>query len=125
MKYFINEGLSEISESDFISETTQIIKLDKGYIYIVLDKAFPKHFKIGRTTDLSKRLSAYNADKPYPSTYVYVVSREFEEVSIVEKSIIKKLYQETPSTTFSKEWFLIDYLELAIDLIEEAEILFN
>lgn len=93
----------------------------RGYIYIVLDSAFPEHFKIGKTADMQKRLAAYNTDKPFKTTRVYCISSLFTDVHTVETKILNVLYSNTKPTTFSKEWFEIEYLDFAKDIIEEAE----
>lgn len=93
----------------------------RGFIYIVLDKAFPEHFKIGKTTDMAKRLMAYNSDRPYKTVSVHMISNMFTDVDDTESRILKALYTKTPPTTFSREWFPIEFLSVAYDLVVEAE----
>ena len=94
---------------------------DKGFLYIVMDTAYPEFFKVGKTTSMSKRLSGYNSDKPYPSAYLYAISREFIQHSDAEAKVLQYLYANTNPTTFRREWFNIEYLELAMRALEAAE----
>lgn len=103
-----------------VTELPKVIDT-RGFIYIVQDTVFPDFFKIGRTADMVKRLTAYNADKPYPSTNVTFITREFKDCHLVESRILDYLYKHTCPTTFKKEWFLIEHLEIAKELMLEAE----
>ena len=93
----------------------------RGFIYIVLDSVFPNEFKIGVTINVKKRLQQYNSDKPYKTATMHQVSRMFADSVTTEKQILEALYKRTPPTTFSKEWFPIEFLNEAVYLVEEAE----
>ncbi len=116
-KYELESLDSHIPTDDYISEA----KLLRGYIYIALDKAFPEFCKIGKTGNSTKRMLRYNSDKPYPSTYIHAISKEFVNADLVEEKILKYLYSVTSPTTFKRGWFLIEHLSLIESLIQKAE----
>ena len=93
----------------------------RGFIYIIQDSAFPGFFKLGRSQSLKKRLMQYNSDRPFPTVRYSVFSTMFADVHTVEEKILEKLYEETPPTTFSREWFTLAHIDRAIELIELAE----
>lgn len=93
----------------------------RGYIYIVLDSVFPDEFKMGVTINVHKRLQQYNSDKPRKTAKVHYVSAMFADAELVETKILEAMYDRTPPTTMSKEWFEMKFLDEAIFLIEEAE----
>ena len=93
----------------------------RGYVYIIQDSVFPGFFKLGRTQSLKKRLMQYNSDKPFPTTSYICFSVMFSDAITVEEKILEKLYQETPPTTFSREWFTVNHLQRAQELIQQAE----
>lgn len=101
------------------------IENKEGFIYIVIDKVFPDFIKIGRTTDLTKRMSSYNANKPYDTARVYLISKKFSNVLEVEKEILRVLYENIEPTTFRLEWFERKHLQLIEEIIREAESYFD
>jgi len=119
------EVFTSNSIKDFVVEDLPKVVDTRGFIYIVQDSVFPNHFKIGRTCDMYKRLLAYNSDKPYPTTNLTHISKEFKDCVLVETKILEHLYSKTSPTTFKKEWFDIVHLGLAMDLIEKAEVHFE
>ncbi len=124
MKINSIEAFKELDLGNFSVEP--LVKLptppdNRGFIYIVVDSAFPRHFKLGRTIDMKKRLMQYNSDKPYPTARVAVISDMFEDVVSVEKDILKYLYHSSPPTTFSREWFYLDLYDDATNIIKLAE----
>lgn len=116
--------LSELTEFDVREFKTP--PLDKyvdrrGYIYILYDSIFPHYIKVGRTSDCHKRLIGYNSDKPYPTAKYLFLSRMFENVNEVERRVLAYMYDNTPPTTLSKEWFEIKHKDVLISIIEKAE----
>lgn len=111
------EIFNDINHEQYVSSN----KLDKGFIYIALDKAFPDFCKIGRTQDLPKRIAQYNSDKPYPTTWIHTISQEFKNVTEVEEAILRYMYKITEPTTFKKEWFKVEFLDALLMCINEAE----
>lgn len=93
----------------------------RGFLYIVYDSVFPENIKIGRTGDLFKRLTQYNADKPYPTAKMLYVSKMFENVNDMERRVLTYMYDNTSPTTLSKEWFELKHKQMIIDIIEKAE----
>lgn len=96
----------------------------RGFIYIVLDAAFPDYFKIGRTINMKRRLAAYNDDKPFPTTALYAITEMFKDCDEVERAILERMYKKARPTTLSREWFEMDHLEFALTLMREAEVYF-
>jgi len=118
MQVFSNTELfNHINCEDYVSQN----RLDRGYIYILLDVAFPDFCKIGKTQDLVKRIAMYNSDKPFPSAWIYAISKEFENSAEVEAAILRYLYSVTEPTTFRKEWFKKEYLPTIEMCLKEAE----
>lgn len=116
--------LGELTEFDVREFRTP--PLDKyvdrrGYIYILYDNIFPDYIKVGRTADCHKRLIGYNSDKPYPTAKFLFLSRMFEDVTEIERRILAYMYDNTPPTTLSKEWFEIRHKDILIAIIEKAE----
>lgn len=110
------------SSSDLKDFTVPPKSPDKrGFVYIVLDSVFPDEFKIGITINVHKRLQQYNSDKPRKTAKVHYVSVMFDDADMVETKILEAMYDRTPPTTMSKEWFEMKYLDEAIFLIETAE----
>lgn len=93
----------------------------RGFMYIVYDSIFPEHIKVGRTNDCKKRLLGYNSDRPYPTCKMLYISEMFEDVYDVERMVLDYLYDHTPPTTLTKEWFELQHKDKMIDIIEKAE----
>ena len=93
----------------------------RGYMYVVFDSIYPEYIKVGRTFDCHKRLVGYNSDKPYPTAKMIYISELFEDVVDMERRILAYMYDNTPPTTLSKEWFLIEHKQLILDIILKAE----
>lgn len=93
----------------------------RGYMYIVFDSLFPDYIKVGRTFDCNKRLIGYNSDKPYPTAKMLFISKLFDDVNDVERRVLSYMYDHTPPTTLSREWFDITYKQMIIDIVEKAE----
>jgi len=93
----------------------------RGFMYILKDETFPEYIKIGRTSDLYKRLGQYNADKPFRTARMLYVSSIFANVNEVERRILSYMYDNTAPTTLSKEWFMIEHLQKLIDIVTKAE----
>jgi len=93
----------------------------RGFMYIVYDSLFPAYIKVGRTSDCFKRLVGYNSDRPYPTCKMLYISEMFEDINETERKILAYMYDNTPPTTLSKEWFEIKYKDNIIKIIEKAE----
>ena len=109
---------------DFLVDPVPRYIEKRGWIYIILDSVYPDHLKIGRTSDLGKRLTNYNTLKPFPTASVLCISGPYPDVILVETKILDYLYTNTRPTTFKKEWFEIQHKKLCITTIEEAERVF-
>ncbi len=98
---------------------------NRGFIYLVEDTAFPGYVKIGRTINMKKRLAIYNSDKPFNTTRLIAISKEFTDVTYVEKKILEHMYAKTSPTTLSREWFESANAYLLKKLMSDAEQAFD
>lgn len=111
----------ELSDFDLRDYSVPVYKELRGYMYILRDDIFPEYIKVGRTSDIRKRLQGYNSDKPYPTAKMLFISRLFEDVNEVERKILQYLYDNTSPTTLSREWFEYKHIDKIKDIIEKAE----
>jgi hypothetical protein len=114
-----------IDLEDFIIEPLPKIIDNRGYLYIGIDSAYPDYIKIGRTGDLSKRLTQYNSDKPFPTFTYITISRLYKDCHYVEKKILEALYGVARPTTLKYEWFEKSILDIANNFLLEAEDVFE
>lgn len=115
------EELSDFNIADYAVPPLEKYTDRRGYMYILFDSIFPDYIKVGRTSDCKKRLIGYNSDKPYPTAHMLFISDMFENVHEVERRILAYMYDNTPPTTLSKEWFEIKHKDIIIKIIEKAE----
>lgn len=115
------EELTEFNISDYSVPPLEKYIDRRGYIYVLFDSIFPDYIKVGRTSDCKKRLVGYNSDKPYPTAKMLFISDMFEDVNEVERRILAYMYDNTPPTTLSKEWFEIKHKQKILKIIEKAE----
>ena len=115
------DEFSQVNISELSLEPLPKVVDTRGFMYIVRDSAFPGWLKIGRTVDPKKRLQAYNSDKPFPTTKYEIISECFSNVIEVERVILEKMYELTPPSTSSKEWFKSEFQSDMVRLIELAE----
>lgn len=115
------EELTEFNIADYSVPPLEKYTDRRGYIYVLFDSIFPDYIKVGRTSDCKKRLVGYNSDKPYPTAKMLFISDMFEDVNEVERRILAYMYDNTPPTTLSKEWFEIQHKEKILKIIEKAE----
>ena len=118
------EIFSDSRIQDFSIETPPRYIEKRGWIYIIQDSVYPEHIKIGRTSDLGKRLRNYNEAKPFPTARVTCISGPYPDVILVETKILDHLYSCTNPTTFRNEGFEFQHLDLCINTIKEAESFF-
>jgi len=64
----------------------------KGWLYILQSKAFPGFIKLGRTTDLKKRLASYNSNSPFNHVEILALSECFSNAKLVERKILDYMY---------------------------------
>lgn len=115
------DELTDFNIGDFTVPPLEKYIDRRGYIYVLYDSIFPDYIKVGRTSDCKKRLIGYNSDKPYPTAKMLFISNMFENVNEIERRILAYMYDNTPPTTLSKEWFEIQHKEKIIAIIEKAE----
>ena len=97
------------------------IKDERGFIYILIDTAYPDVFKVGMTSNLKQRLNKYNSDKPFKTAKYLFISKPFTNVKEVESIILDQLYSKTNPTSLTKEWFYMEHIERAKSWISRAE----
>lgn len=117
------EELSEFNIADYFVPPLEKYTDRRGFLYIIYDTCFPEFIKVGRTSDCKKRLIGYNSDKPYPTCKMQFISDMFEDVYEAERKVLAYMYDNTPPTTLSKEWFPIEYKQQIIEIIEKAELI--
>lgn len=115
------EELSDFDIADFVTPPLEKYTDRRGFIYVLSDSNFPDYIKVGRTSDCRKRLLGYNSDKPYPTAKMLYISIMFDNVIEVERKILRYMYDCTPPTTLSKEWFEIQHKDKIISIVEKAE----
>lgn len=116
--------IPEPKELEFVDLNIYSVEklIDKrGFMYILYDDIFPEYIKVGRTSDVHKRLLGYNSDKPFRTARMLYVSCLFEDQNEVEKTVLDYLYSVTSPTTLTREWFLVEHLELIKETIEKLE----
>ena len=106
---------------DFDIQNYSLEKETRGWIYVLEDSAFPGYIKIGRTTDLERRIKAYNDSRPYPSVSVTVVSKQFKDVLVAERLLLESLYRRFNVAPKKLEWFGEEALENILELLESIE----
>lgn len=115
------EELTDFNISDYITPTLEKYTDRRGFMYILFDANFPDFIKVGRTSDCKRRLIGYNSDKPFPTAKMLFISDLFNDVNEVERRVLAYMYDNTPPTTLSKEWFEVQHKEKLISIIEKAE----
>ena len=119
IKVPLTEELSDFNLRDYVVPSY----VDRrGYMYILFDRVFPDFIKVGRTSDVRKRLMGYNSDKPFPTARMLYISKLFEDVNDTERKILEYMYDNTAPSTLSREWFEIEHKQMIIDIIEKAEL---
>lgn len=114
----LSEDLCDFDLRDY---TVPAYKELRGYMYILRDDIFPEYIKVGRTSDVKRRLQGYNSDKPYPTARMMYISKLFDDVNEVERKVLQYLYDNTSPTTLSREWFEFKHIDKIKNIIEKAE----
>lgn len=115
------EELTDFNISDYTTPPLEKYTDRRGFMYILFDTNFPDFIKVGRTSDCKRRLIGYNSDKPFPTAKMLFISDLFNDVNEVERRVLAYMYDNTPPTTLSKEWFEVQHKEKLISIIEKAE----
>lgn len=113
--------LADFNISDFVVPPLEKYTDKRGFMYILKNDAFPGYIKVGRTSNIKRRLDGYNSDSPYKVAKMCYISDMFEDVNETERKILQYLYDETAPTTLSREWFLEELEDKIISIIEKAE----
>jgi hypothetical protein len=89
--------------------------MKSGYLYIVINNAFPGWIKIGITTNLKERLHLYQTCDPYRG-YKLIYSLHHPDYKIAEKKIKEAMRMFAKSQ--KNEWFEVD-LSVALVRLQE------
>lgn len=73
-----------------------------GFLYVVVNKAWPGYCKLGRTFDLEKRLRAYQTASP-KRDFAFSYHRHFQDVLAAERALKAWL----PGLKAQGEWYCI------------------
>lgn len=94
----------------------------RGYLYAIFSPTFPKHIKLGKSIEPSKRYLEYNNTNPNCDwKYKYVSQKVFEDYTDAENVLIERLLKQDILPIYNKEWFDSSHTELIINLIKELE----
>ena len=74
-----------------------------GFVYVITNKAWPDHCKIGRAFDPESRLGSYQTGTPHRD-YKLTGSRYFDDAAMAEREIHMRL----ASARAEGEWFFMD-----------------
>ena len=96
--------------------------IEAGYIYTVEDLDYTDFIKIGCTTNIPKRLKAYNTDRPFNRVRLLCVSKKFIDVRFVEKQILLGLKEIGVLPIANRaEWFQREHEPKLVNAIIAAE----
>lgn len=90
--------------------------MKSGYLYIVINEAFPQWVKVGITTNLKDRLHLYQTCDPYRG-YKLVYSLHHPQYKEAEKKIKETIVPF--ALEIRGEWYRID-LSMAKSRLDEA-----
>ena len=95
--------------------------VQEGYVYVIMNKAWPDWVKIGRAIDANDRLRAYQTSSPLRD-YQIVHSVHFEDVNAAERKahlIAARMTGAPWNKVDNGEWFRLTH-EQAIDVLREV-----
>lgn len=88
--------MMRLNEKRFLEENSSLEKKTKvkykhncGFVYIIANEAFPDSYKIGITTDINRRLAAYQTCDPF-RRFKVLHYRFVNNKSEIEKNILDK-----------------------------------
>ncbi len=84
-----------------------------GYLYIVFSPTFHTLIKIGKTYNISSRLTAYNSANPNEDFQFLAISRVVEDTKKYEEELKHLL----GNAKFRNEWFDVTLKDKAIEYI--------
>ena len=102
-------------------EQIAVPRTSEGYMYVLVDSAFPEYIKIGYTTNPENRVRDYNKARPLDTCMYVYVSALLDNILKIEKNILIGMSMFTRPTPGRKEWFPIEYKEKLIAKIKVAE----
>lgn len=94
----------------------------RGYLYAIFSPTFPKHVKLGKSIEPSKRYSEYSNYNPNCDwQFLYVSQKFFEDYTEAEKTLMERLSKQKIYPTYNLEWYDSCHSQLIIDIIKELE----
>lgn len=94
----------------------------RGYLYAIFSPTFPKHVKLGKSIEPSKRYCEYNNTNPNCDwKFLYVSHKVFEDYTEAETMLMERLTKQEIYATYNKEWYDSIHSQLIINLIKELE----
>ena len=100
-----------------ITKLNKILKMTKGFVYIMLDPFFPQWLKIGKTTKTSEIRAKEIYRKGQPREFVVAYENETTNCDLLEKEVHKAL--NSFRHTNNREYFILP-LKNAIKSIEKV-----
>jgi len=113
-----NQHFTTFSPEDYIVPTDT-----RGFIYMVHDYTEPAFIKVGRTTDMQKRILNYNGNRPKNPVQIVAITAMFQDCIEVERRIFLALsaYHEKIPTKGTREWYDISCKNYLLELMAAAE----
>ncbi|MGB1361557.1 MAG: GIY-YIG nuclease family protein [Alphaproteobacteria bacterium] len=94
--------------------------MTKGIVYIIQNPEYPHLIKIGMTSNLQKRLSNFNRKTQTPVPFECLKASEVENMKQTEREMHIKFNEYRNKN--NKEFFRVECLELAIEMLNKFEI---
>lgn len=93
-----------------------------GSLYILKDKAYPKHFMFGWTSDSKKKLKYHNSNRPYSNECEIIwESMVVDKVPALHSKIVVRLMDNIDYrlTGCNIRWHHIDNQEIMNELVQQ------
>ena len=97
----------------------------RGFIYLLINLAYPEYIKIGRTFSLKNRMRQYSKHLPKTDIFLVAYTEAFVDVKTVEDRIVEKLDHKYTSIRWKKEWYPIEAKDDCLQLMQSAEKYFS
>lgn len=92
----------------------------RGFLYLIVSPTFPNIVKIGKSIELQKRLSQYNAYNPNNDFAFTYLSKIFDDYTEAESNVLETLARMNIKPCYNKEWFDIQHYELILSIIKHG-----
>jgi hypothetical protein len=92
----------------------------RGFLYLIVSPTFPNIVKIGKSIELQKRLSQYNAYNPNNDFAFTYISDVFDDYTEAESQVLESLARMNIKPCYNKEWFDIQYYDDILSIIKHG-----